>query len=448
MSKGKHDVIVVGSGTSAYYAAEGLNEGGRDVAIVDERPYGGTCALRGCQPKKYLVCNVEAVAMASDLVDRGIVEAPRTDWVALQALKNDFLKGKPENQVKSWHEQGVTTYHGRARMTGERELAVGDEHLTADHIVLATGASPRCAAYRGSEHAVFSDDFLELDALPRRIVFVGGGYISFEFAHVAARAGAEEVTILQRSDRVLKGFDADMAQVLIEAGEKAGVRVVLEEPVEAIEKEGEAFRVIGGSGKAYATDLVVEATGRVPNLSVLEGGAGGVEHDKGGVVVNAHLRSVSNPAVYAIGDCVSASPMLAPVADAEGKLVARNILEGDVAEIDVSVVPSAAFTIPNIASVGLTEEQAAAKGLEFRVNRGSTTGWPSSKRIGEDHGAYKVLIEEESGRILGAHLVRHHAAEAINVFGLAMKHGITAGEMKEFLWAYPTLISDLKYMVG
>ncbi|MCH7224948.1 dihydrolipoyl dehydrogenase family protein [Haloferula sp. A504] len=448
MSEQKHDAMVVGSGTSAYFAASGLKEGGLDVAIIDERPYGGTCALRGCQPKKYLVCNAEAVAMAQHLVGRGIVEAPRTDWKALQALKNEFLEGRPEGEVEDWRKEGVATYHDRARFCGERSLQVGDRVLTADHIILATGATPRCAGYPGAELSGISDDFLELPELPERLVFVGGGYISFEFAHVAARAGAKEVTILQRSDRVLKGFDADMVEVVVKASEDAGIRVILNESPEQLEKSGDVFLLTGKSGTRYEADLVIEATGRVPNLSVVEGGEGDVEHHEGGIVVDGSLRSVSNPAVHAIGDCVAGSPMLAPVADAQGKLVARNILSGSDEEFDASVIPSAAFTTPSIGSVGLTEEQAKEQGLDVRVNRGSTTGWPSAKRIGEKHGGYKVIIENGSERIVGAHLARHNAAEAINVLALAMKHGITAPQLKDFMWAYPTIVSDLKYMVG
>ena len=448
MSETKHDAIVVGSGTSAYFAAAGLNDGGLNVAIVDERPYGGTCALRGCQPKKYFVCNAEAVAMAEHLVGRGIVEAPRTDWKALQALKNEFLDGRPEGEVEDWKKQGVTTYHERAIFCAEQSLRLGDQVLTADHIILATGASPRCAGYSGAELSAHSDDFLSLPELPERLIFVGGGYISFEFAHVAARAGAREVTILQRSDRVLKGFDPDMVDVVVAASREAGIRVVLEESPESLEKSGGSYLLKGKSGTIYEADLVVEATGRVPNLSVLDGGKGEVEHHEGGIVVDPALRSVSNPAVHAIGDCVAGSPMLAPVADAQGKLVARNILSGGDEEFDDSLIPSAAFTIPSIGSVGLTEDQAREQGLDVRVNHGATTGWPSAKRIGEKHGAYKVIIENGSNRLVGAHLARHNAAEAINVLALAMKHGITAPDLKDFMWAYPTIVSDLKYMVG
>ncbi|WP_193215031.1 dihydrolipoyl dehydrogenase family protein [Luteolibacter marinus] len=449
MSRHSHsfDAVVIGTGTSAYYAADGLNQGGKKVAIVDERPYGGTCALRGCQPKKYLVANAEAVAMASHLVGRGIVAAPRTDWPALQALKNEFLAGRPEAEVRDWQKDGVATFHGSARFTGTNEIRVGDDLLQAEHIVLATGATPRRTTIPGNEHLSISDDFLDLPELPDRLIFIGGGYISFEFAHVAIRAGASEVTILHHSDRPMKAFDAEIVKVILDASKAAGIRVVLNEEPVAVERSGTELRITGSTGNTHVADFAVEAIGRVPNLSVLDGGHGRVDADRHGVAVNSYLQSVSNPSVYAIGDCAATPYMLAPVADAEGKAAARNILGGNVEEMDYRVVPSATFTLPPIGSVGLTEDEARAKGHDIRINRGDTTGWASSKRIGETHGAYKVIIDNRSDQILGAHLARHNAAEAINVLALAMKHRITAADLAGFMWAYPTITSDLKHMV-
>lgn len=447
MTSPHFDTIIIGSGTSAYFAADGLNKAGQKVAIVDERPYGGTCALRGCQPKKYLVCNAEAVAMASHLVGQGIKSAPETDWPALQKLKNEFLDGRSDGEVKDWKEAGVTTFHERAVMSGENDLTIGDQRVTAKHIVLATGASPRRTEIPGMEHIKVSDDFLDLPELPKRITFIGGGYISFEFAHVAIRAGAEEVTIIHRSDQPLKAFDSDIVKVILEASAHAGIKVILNESPASVQKTDEAYRLTGKSGTHYETDLIIEATGRVPNLSVLKGDAGNVAHSSKGIEVNEFLQSVSNPRVYAIGDCAATPFMLATVADEEGKKAAQNILEDNQHPVDYSGIPSAVFTIPSIGTVGLTEDQAREKGLNFRVNQGTTTDWPSSKRIGETHSGYKVLIDEDSQEILGAHLARHNASEAINTFALAMKFHIKAPDLANFMWAYPTITSDLKYMV-
>ncbi len=447
MDQQKFDTVVVGSGSSAYYATDTLNKAGQKVVIVDERPYGGTCALRGCQPKKYLVSNAEAVAMASHLVGRGIKTAPKTDWQSLQALKNTFLNGRSEADVKNWQQAGVTTYHGRAVMTDEDEIKVGHDRLRAKHIVLATGATPRSLEIQGAEHVNDSEHFLNLPVLPNRIVFIGGGYISFEFAHIAIRAGAKKVTILHRSSRPLKVFDQDIVKTVLKASDADGIRVVLNESPVSVESAENELILRGLKNTVYKADLIIAGTGRVPNLSVLEGDHGNVKHSQRGVIVNEFLQNISNPKVYAVGDCAATQYMLAPVADEEGKTAAYNILNGNIKTVDYSVVPSVVFTIPSIGSVGLTEEQAHQKKLNFRVNQGMTTDWPSSKRIGEEHGTYKILIDTQTDEILGAHIARHNSSEAINVMALAMKFKIKASALAEFMWSYPTATSDLKYMV-
>ncbi|MEM6822048.1 MAG: NAD(P)/FAD-dependent oxidoreductase [Verrucomicrobiota bacterium] len=440
------DVIVVGSGTSAYYCATTLNKAGKRVAIVDQRPYGGTCALRGCQPKKYLVANADAVAMAQHLVGNGIQEAPRTDWAALQALKNEFLKGHSEEAQEDFEKSGIKTFFAKAVMTGPQMITAGDVTLTADYIVLATGSEPRRATFPGSQYMGTSEDFLSMETLPKRILFIGGGYISFEFATVAAHAGSK-ATIVHRSAQVLKNFDQDCVQILLQAVKHAGIEMATHTSPERIEKLESGYRVSCSDGAVLEADVIIEATGRVPNLSVVKEEGHNVDYSNRGIAVNSFLQSVSNPNVYAIGDVAASGFQLAPVADKQGLIAAKNILEGNRHEIDYEVVPSAVFTIPNLATVGMDEAAAEKAGLEFRANQGSTKDWPSSKRIGEKYSFYKVLIEKGSERILGAHLVRHNASEVINTFALAMKHGLTATDLGDVMWAYPTYTSDLKYMV-
>lgn len=440
------DVIIIGSGTSAYYCAAPLTKAGKKVAIIDERPFGGTCALRGCQPKKYLVANADAVAMARHLSGKGIVEAPKTDWKALQALKNEFLEGRSEDELKDWREAGATVIQGSARFVAEDALEVDGQRLSAEQIVVATGGSPIRADVPGKEHVGISDDFLDLAELPERILFVGGGYISFEFAFVAAYAGAK-VTILQRSAQVLKGFEAEMVGIVLNAASELGIEVRTNEQISRVDKDGDVLRITSSTEASIETDVIIEATGRAPNLSVLDGDEGKVEHSRGGVTVNEFLQSVSNPRVFAIGDCAASGPALAPVGDEHGKTVAKSILGGELLRPRLDVVPSAAFTIPSLASVGLSEKQATEQGLKFRIHRNLAISWASSKRIGEKHAGFKVLVSEDDGSILGAHLARHDAGEVINIFALAMKHGIKADDLADFPWAYPTMSSDLKNMV-
>lgn len=439
------DVIVIGSGTSAYMLAHEAIKKGRSVAVIDEREFGGTCALRGCQPKKYFTANAEAVAMAAQLTGIGIDGPPRTVWPDLIALKNEFTDPIPEGTEKGFAKAGMAVIHGRAQFVSEDRVAVGDSEIQGGHIVIATGAIPRPLGIPGAAHCGDSEDFLNLKTLPQRMVFIGGGYISFEFAHVAARAGSR-VTILHRSEQVLKGFDPDMVSVLLDATREMGVVLETETEPDRIEKTAGGFRVHAGN-RVFDADWVMAAAGRVPNLASLDPDAGGVAVSKQGVTVNKYLQSVSNPKVYAIGDAVESPLMLATVADKQGLVAADNILNGNRTAMKYAAIPTAVFTEPNLAAVGMSETAAERAGSAFRVNRGTTAGWPSSKRIGEKYSGYKVLIETETNTILGAHLCRRNAAETINIFAMAMAFGLTADDLADMLWAYPTYVSDIKYMI-
>jgi len=443
----KHfDAIVIGSGTSAYFCISKLQQAGKRIAVVDERPYGGTCALRGCQPKKYLVANAEARAAIKHLLGKGFSEVPTTNWEDLQAWKGEFLDGVSEGEKKEFQAQGIETFDGKAVLSGPNEVTVGTNRLEADHIVLATGAIPRKNAFEGADLARDSEYFLNLETLPERILFIGGGFISFEFAHVSTQAGAK-ATILHRSENPLKAFEPELVETIVAASRSQGIEIGLGEEPAKIEAIGNAYQVTCRSGSQFQVDLVIESTGRVPNLSVLEGDQANVASSRRGVEVDEYMQSTTNPAVYAIGDCAASGYQLAPVADEEGKTAGANILAEKTKKIDYGVVPSVVFTIPNLASVGLKESEAAKQGLDFRINKGTTKNWPSSKRIGETESGYKVLVENGTNRILGAHLARHNAGEVINIFALAMKHEIKSTDLADFMWAYPTYSSDLKYMV-
>ncbi|EDY83985.1 Pyridine nucleotide-disulphide oxidoreductase domain protein [Verrucomicrobiia bacterium DG1235] len=441
------DTVIIGSGTSAYYAARGLQAGGQNVAVVDRQAFGGTCALRGCQPKKYLVANAEAVANARHLVGKGIVASPETDWPALQALKNEFLDGIPESSFNGYREVGITPIRGAAHLLDAHTVQVDDSTLKTKHIIIATGSSPRPLDIPGAALAGNSDTFLELPALPQRIVFIGGGYISFEFATVAAQAGSE-VTILHRSSQPLKAFDPEAVATLLQATAASGIRFLPEQSPASIERSTNGLRIISTSGTVIEADCVINASGRTPNLNLLDRASISLQTSALGIAVNRYLQSPSHPNIYAIGDVADTGYQLATVADQAGIVVAENILRGNQSPLELDAVASAVFTIPNLTRVGLSEAEARAQGKDFRIRKGSTKNWPSSLRIGETHSFYKILIENGTDRILGAQLLRHQAAEVINLFALAIKKNLTVGDLKSVLWAYPTYGSDLKNMIA
>ena len=444
------DVLVIGSGTAGYTLALACSKAGRQVAMVDNQPYGGTCAMRGCQPKKYLVDAAEVAQLSRQMSEIGIHPAAKIDWPALMRSKSAFTGAVPERTERALKKAGIELFYGTARFISPEEVAIGEETtISTQTVVVATGARPARLDFPGSELVVTSDDFLELGALPRRILFIGGGYISLEFAHVARAAGAA-VTILHRGERILKRFDAEIVTRLATSAHALGITIVTGINACSFERRDGALVTYGAAGctESFQSDLIVNGSGRLADLDGLDLAAGGVTRSARGVTVNEFLQSTSNPRVYAIGDACDSPFQLATVADMQAQVAAQNIVGGNHAHPDYHGVPSVVFTQPPLAAVGMTEEQAVTSGERFRINRGSMGDWPSSRRIGQQHAYYKVLIQEGTGLILGAHLLGHNAGEAINIFAMAIKFGLSNSDLKKVLWAYPTHTSDLKYMIS
>lgn len=373
------------------------------------------------------------------------------EWRELMRFKRTFTDPVPRRRDESFAKAGIVAFHGRAQFVGPTTVQVGTDILEGRHMVVATGAQPVKLQIPGTEHLTTSDQFLELDVLPPRIVFVGGGYISFEFAHIAARAGAQ-VTILHRGVRPLSHFDPDLVEQLVQRTRDLGVDVQLRAEVKGIERTSSGLIVctsVAGETRMFETNMVVHGAGRVPEIDDLGLDAAGVQYDaKRGVKVNEHLQSVSNPAVYAAGDAAASSGLpLTPVAGYDGEVVAANLLKGNHRKTDYRAVPSVVFTVPPLAAVGLSEQKARDEGLRFRTHHETTSTWYSSRRLGERISGFKVLIEEGTDRILGAHLLGPHAEEVINIFALAIQFRLTAKDLSSLKYAYPTHASDIWYML-
>lgn len=444
------DLVVIGTGTAAMVAAMRVRSAGKSVAVVDFRPYGGTCALRGCDPKKMMISAASAFDHARRMHGNGVVGDTQLEWPGLLAFKRSFTDPVPAKHQKSYASKGVATFHGRARFVGPQTVQVGGEQLEAKHVLIAVGAEPARLNIPGEQLLIDNERFLEMPELPRRIVLVGGGYIAAEFSHIAARAGAQ-VTILQHGDRMLKGFDPDLVGWLMDAFRELGIAVHLRAHVDAVEQVGRGYRVrfasTEGARQVIDADLVVHAAGRVPALSDLDLEAGGVAVEKGRIRLNEYLQSTSNPAVYAAGDAAQVGPPLTPVSSHDAKVVAANMLEGNHRKPDYRGVPSVAFTIPPIAAVGLSESEARQQGLRFKVNSQKASEWFTARQAAQPTYGFKVLVEEQSGRILGAHLVGPHVDEVINLFALAIRHSLTADDLKGTMFAYPSGASDIGYML-
>lgn len=447
----KFDVIAIGTGSAASAVASRCREAGWQVAVVDSRPFGGTCALRGCDPKKVLVGAAEAVDWARRMKGKGIQAARlKIDWPELMRFKRSFTEPVPKRRADGFAKAGVAAFQGRARFAGPTSIQVGEETLEGRYVVIAAGEAPTDLKIPGAEHLTTSDQFLELNELPRRILFIGGGYIAFEFAHVAARAGSQ-VTVLHRGARPLALFDPDLVDQLVEQTRELGIDVHLGTEAIGIEKSSAQLMVralASGETRTFETEMVVHAAGRVPEINDLNLDAAGIEWEKRGVRVNEFLQSVSNPAVYAAGDASASGGLpLAPVASYEGQIVASNLLKGNHQTTNYLGIPSVVFTIPPLAAVGLSEREAREQNLKFTVKKEMTSTWYSSRRIAETHSGYKVLVEEGTDRILGAHILGSEAGEVINLFAIAIRSGLRATELKHMLFAYPTSGSNMTRML-
>lgn len=446
----EYDVFVIGSGMAGMNVANICASKGLSVGITDELPYGGTCALRGCDPKKILLAPTEAKHLAQNLGEKDISKIPAIDWQKAMKFKQEFVDAMPPKIEKGYEKNGIDAYHQSAKFISENQLQIGDTKIEAGKIVIATGAKPRELNIPGAEFTLSSTDFLNFDTLPKSLLFIGGGYVAFEFAHMAARFGAE-VTIVHRGERPLENFDPFIVDQLVEATKNLDIRLVLNTEVTVIEKTGGNYKVTGKGNegeKFFDAAAVINSAGRPPAIFDLDLEKGNVVFGKGGIVVNDYLQSTSNPHVYAAGDAASSGGKpLTPVAVMEGHIVASNIVKGNNKKPGYQAIPSVVFTLPTMASVGYTEEEASKNELEFFIKKNNVPEWFSAKRMNEKTYAFKTLIEKESGKILGAHLIGPHTEEVINLFAMAIKAGFTSKDIKTMVLTYPSASSDIVFMV-
>jgi glutathione reductase (NADPH) len=352
----------------------------------------------------------------------------KIDWPELIKFKKTATEGCPQKTENHFVEMGLDTYHGRAHFEDQNTLVVGEDKLSGKHIFLATGSKPRKLNIPGEEYITTSEEFMDTEKLPERIIFIGGGHISLEFAHVARRTGAD-VTILHRSGRLFRHSDADMVNLLIKATEAAGIKILINKPVLSIEKDENDFliKTRSKSGKSetesetqsFHADIVVHGAGRVPNTEDLHLEKSGVKIERGAIVVDKHMRT-SNPRIYAGEDCVSESMKLTPAA-LQGEVAAANVLNENSVEADYTGIPNAVHTIPVLASVGTSAAKVSDK---YKVIFRDRSRWYTTRKVGMEFAASKVIIDEANDRIMGAYILDPNAGEAINVFAEIMRLGL------------------------
>lgn len=441
MTRYDYDLITIGGGSGGVRASRMSAVHGARVALIESGPLGGTCVNVGCVPKKLFSYAAHA---ASDFADaRGFgwsVAGAQFDWKTLLANKDREIARLNGIYAKVLQDAGVQVIAGHARVVDAHTVAIGDRTLTAAHLLIATGGRAVKPAIPGAELGITSDQAFHLQALPRRAVLVGGGYIAVEFASIFNGLGVA-TTLVHRGAQLLRGFDEDLGRVLAEELVLHGITLMLNESPIGLERNSGGLQVRLGSGRSIDTDLVMFATGRLPNVSELGLEPVGVRLAQNGAVQVDDFYCSSIPSIHAIGDVID-RVQLTPVAIAEGMALARTLFKGDPVKLDYANIPTAVFSHPHIGSVGLTEAQARESHdavdiyrTRFRPLKATLSG--SAERV-----FMKLVVARDSGRVLGAHMVGAEAGEIIQGLAVALNCGATKAQFDATLGIHPTTAEE------
>lgn len=447
MSEFDFDLFVIGAGSGGVRAARMAAAAGMRVAVAEDRYMGGTCVNVGCVPKKlfvYASAYREAFEDAEAYGWEGQKDA-RFVWATLRdnnAKEVTRLNGIYRNLLAN---AGVHIIDGRARLTGRQQVNVGEDSYTAERILVATGGWPFVPDFPGSEYAITSNEIFSLEVFPRRMLVVGGGYIAVEFAGIFAGLGAE-THLSYRRELFLRGFDNDVRTFVRDEMVKKDVCLHFNHQVQSIEKlEGGALRVTGSDGDVLEVDAVLYATGRHPNTRGLGlDKLGVVVHKDGTIGVDDNFRS-SVTSIYALGD-VTGGPELTPVALAEAMALVKHWQSGKTAEIDYNNIPTAVFCQPNIGTVGLTEEEARQAGISVAIYKSDFRAMRHSVSGRDERTLMKLIVDKESDRVIGVHMVGADAGEIIQGMAVAMKAGATKAVFDQTIGIHPTAAEEFVTM--
>jgi len=434
-TKFDYDVLYLGAGHATHDGAAPLAKTGVKVGVIESGLVGGTCTNRGCNAKITLDESVK-VTRAAERLGTALNDHVSINWPQTMAHKQAVIDPLPQELVARLESSGVTLITGHARFLDAHTVIVDDDQtITADKIVIATGLKSHRLAIPGSELAHDSADFLNLKTLPARLTIVGSGYISLEFATIANAAGAD-VTILLHGDRVLRQFYQPYVQLVVADLEKRGVTFIKHANVQAFETNGEHLQVRYGDQQTLATDWILDATGRVPNLADLDLAKAGVAFDKTGVLVNDHLQT-NVPTIYAAGDVISSTqPKLTPTATFESKYLMQLFSGQTTAPIDFPVIPSVVFTSPRIAQAGVTVAEAQERGLTITENDLASYWY---YRIDAEPIAKSLQIHDQQGHLVGVTEVSEQAPAVINTLLPAIEFQFDRQQVARLVGLFPTL---------
>ena len=438
-----YDLFVVGGGSGGVRAARIAANHGARVAIAEEHRYGGTCVIRGCVPKKLFVYASQFGAVVDDAGGYGWDVSASFDWQDLRKRKDaeiDRLNGIYRNVLE---QNGVTVLNGHAELADAHTIALDSKHVTADKILLATGATPKSPEIPGVELSITSNEAFYLDSLPPRIAVVGGGYIGLEFAGIFHNLGAD-VRLVHHRDKVLRGFDDDVREQVTHNLVREGITTCFDTEISEIKKTkgGISFRCTDGI--EAEVDTIMFAIGRTPKTANLGLANAGVHTGTRGEIIVGDDQRTNVDNIFAVGDCTGRMA-LTPVAIREGQAFADSIFGGNATTVNLDLVPTAVFCQPEVGTVGLSEQSARARGnvriyrSEFRPLFHTMTGRDEKVMI-------KLVVDDVSDRVLGVHMVGHGAAEIAQLAAVALTAGATKTHFDQTIALHPTTAEELVLM--
>ncbi|OKH88951.1 glutathione-disulfide reductase [Thalassospira sp. TSL5-1] len=447
MSDYDYDLFVIGAGSGGVRAARVASGYGAKVAIAEESRVGGTCVIRGCVPKKLLVYGAHFAEDFEDASAYGwtLPGEPTFSWQTLIANKDKEIDRLNGIYHKLLAGSDVALFEDRAVFKDAHTLQVGDKTVTAERILIAVGGHPTVPDIPGIEYAITSNEAFHLEDQPKRIAIVGGGYIAVEFAGIFAGLGSD-VSLLYRGDQILRGFDRDIRDHLAAEIIKKGIDLQVETNVSAIEKQADGrLKLTLTTGSDMVVDAVMFATGRAPNTAGLGLDAAGVKTDhKGAVIITKGLQTnIDN--IYAVGD-VTDRVQLTPVAIKEGMAFADTVYGGKPWHMTYQAIPTAVFSQPPVGTVGLSEQEARAKGCDVEIYRSTFKPMRHTLSGRDEKTLMKLIVDKTTDVVLGAHMVGPDAAEIIQGIGIAVRLGATKAQFDQTVAVHPSAAEEFVTM--
>ena len=438
------DLFVIGAGSGGVRAARIAATHGARVTIAEEYRVGGTCVIRGCVPKKLLVYASRFAHEFEEAAGFGwTVPTPTFDWPTLIANKDKEIARLEAAYTATLNRAGVTIVKSRAVLEDAHTVHLANgERVRAAHVLIATGASPHAGpAIPGIEHVISSNEAFHLTDLPRHVLVQGGSYIAVEFACIFAGLGAK-VTLVYRGDNILRGFDDDVRKHLRDAMEKQGIHVITGNTVARVEQVKAHYCAHLSGGMEVTADQVMFAIGRPPNTRGLGLDAAGVKLDANGAIAVDDYSRTSVAHIYAVGD-VTNRINLTPVAIREGHAFADTVFGGKPTKVDHTNVPTAVFSEPEVGVVGLTEAQAQARFRKVDIYQTMFRPLKSTLSGRDNTVLLKLVVDGDSDRVLGCHIVAPDAGEMIQLLGIAVKMGATKADIDATMAVHPTIAEEL-----